>query len=75
MLLRFVMVTPDNHVVRRIIGPVLAAGGALIIWKGVSLLPGRGREEIVFGSLFFLAGLILLLGQPLLNWLIGHKRW
>lgn len=75
LLLRFVMLAPEGGPVRLIAGPVLAAGGALILWKGVSMLPARGWEEVVFGTLFLVVGLTFLLAQPLLNWLVGHKRW
>jgi Flp pilus assembly protein TadD len=75
LLLRFLLCSPGVEAVRRVVGPILALGGALVVWKGAAASGGADLEEIVFGALFLAFGAALLLGEPVLNWLIARKRW
>jgi Flp pilus assembly protein TadD len=75
ILLRFFLFTPKANATRRVVGPVLAIGGALVLWKGVKNPAPGGREEIFFGAVFLMFGIAFLLGEAMLNWLIGHRRW
>lgn len=76
LALRFFMLTPRNHPARLVAGPVLAVGGVLVLWKGLASASSASRgEDLIFGTLFLVAGVVILCGEALLNRMIGHKRF